>query len=165
MSRRVFRWLRPASPLSWGNRTDRLISSLLALVLLHAVFALPADADEAPPPSGSIVSIRGNILEVQPAWLTGHRRLMIDNKTQIVQEQVVPFRKVPLGTRVALFGNNDPKSGLTGFYIIAGALQSQGFGGKLSGIMQSQWGSYWGGKLKSIDPFVVADDDGKDLVT
>jgi len=138
---------------------------LVVVICLIVLLAGSAWAGEAPPPAGIVVSIRGNILEVQPAWLTGHVRLMIDEKTKFVEELLTPVRRVPIGTRMVVFGNNDPKEGLTGFYLMAGDLKSQGFGGKLSGIMQSQWGSYWGGVVKSVRPLVLTDDDGKDITT
>ena len=138
--------------------------SALLLCLLSASSSVVM-AGEAPPPSGIIVSIRGNIVEVQPAWLTGHQRLMVDDKTKVAEELLLPVSKVPLGTRMVVFGNGDLEKGLEGFYVIAGDLKSQGFGGKLSGVMSSQWGSYWGGVLKSTKPLVLTDDDGKDITT
>jgi len=148
-----------------GIETRRITAVFVSLLGLFAALSKPARAGEAPPPAGIIVSIRGNILEVQPAWLTGHQRLMIDEKTKFVEELLTPVRRVPIGTRMVVFGSNNPKEGLTGFYMIAGDLKSQGFGAKLSGIMQSQWGSYWGGVVKSVRPLVLTDDDGKDITT
>lgn len=134
-----------------------------SLLGLFAAPSIPARADG--PQSGIIVSIRGNILEVQPPYLTGHVRLMVDEKTAVVEERLVPMREIKTGTRLVVFGRSDPTGGQTGFFIMGGDLKSQGFGDKLAGIMTSQWGSYWGGKLKSAAPLVVTDDDGKDIVT
>lgn len=130
------------------------------------VLSMPSVRAGSPPPaSGIVVSIRGDILEIQPAWLTGHQRLMVDKKTSVVEELIPPLSKTPIGTRVVIFGRGDLKSGLTAFYIIAGDLKSQGFGGKLVGVMNSQWGIYYGGVLKSADPLIVTDDNGTDIRT
>ena len=103
----------------WNVDFGRLAARTLAILALFAISPSAARAGEAPPPMGIVVSIRGNILEVQPAWLTGHVRLMIDDKTKFVEELLTPVRRVPIGTRMIVFGSKDPKAGLTGFYIMA----------------------------------------------
>jgi len=139
---------------------------LAVLGVLFGGFAIcpPARAGEAPPQAGIIVSIRGDILEIQPAWLTGHQRLLVDPKTPVIEQSEVPLAKIPVGARIVCYGRGDLKSGLTAFYIAAGDLRSEGVDKqKLIGVMNSQWGVYWGGSLKSADPLVITDDAGTDI--
>lgn len=142
------------------TRQKSTVATFLACLALSAA---PAKAGSPPPPSGIIVSIRGNILEIQPAWLTGHERLMVDNNTKVVENSDIPLASIPVGTRMEVFGRGDVKSGLTAHYVIAGDLSSLGFSGKLIGVTSSQWGVRYGGVLKSAAPFVVTDDAGTDI--
>jgi len=114
---------------------------------------------------GAIVDIRGDILQVRPRFSMKLTRVIVDDKTEIQSPQIMAINKLQPGVNVFGFGDYDAKGGITPRFLMVSEERRGFFAGKIRGVRGTGYGksAMFGGKLKSVKPFVVTDDDGKEI--
>lgn len=140
-----------------------------ALTLLHiGVTSVGAQAFGGERAEGVIVAVRADIVQIRPRFSDSLVRVVLDSATRINDTEFMTFDKLAQGWRVNVMGTlesaNDfrpnfvmgiaPTERRTGFFEFP-SHGIQRFGeGKFAGT---------GGIIKSMKPFVITDDDGKDI--
>jgi hypothetical protein len=123
----------------------------------------PAQSDEARV-EGVIVSVRADVLQVRPRYSTQLTRVLVDDKTAIRKGEMVSLEKLEVGTLLFGFGEFDEKGGLTPRFFQVVEERTGFFGMKLRGPRGTGYGrsAMFGGKVKSLKPLTLTDDDGQD---
>ncbi|MBV9863718.1 MAG: hypothetical protein JO316_00055 [Abitibacteriaceae bacterium] len=113
---------------------------------------------------GTIVSVRGNILVIRPQWRPKPKRVAFGDKTEIALYERVTRSALKPGRRISLGGRYNATEGLRVNWVEV--IEAPGFTTpKYDGLIFNQERTYanGGGTLKSVSPFVFADDKGKEF--
>lgn len=141
----------------------RMAAALLLAGLLHTNAARAEDKHEEV--RGTIVSVRGNILVVRPTLRPVLKRVAFGDRTELMSFERASLTALKPGMRVEVGGRWNEQTGLMPFFIEAadkpmGSLKTKTVGvevDKQSGFAHAR------GTLKSVEPFVLTDDAGKDM--
>jgi hypothetical protein len=136
-------------------------------VALTAILALGVRADEPPPKTvtevfGTIVSVRGGILQVRPSLRPRLTRISVSERTQVFVYRPTDRAFLKPGMRAqggAAYNEKDKT--LRPFWIEASAQPLGPLQEKLVLRPEGDFARY-GGTIKSVDPLVVTDDEGAD---
>ncbi len=112
---------------------------------------------------GTIVSMRGNILAVRPSLRPKMTRVVFDNKTEILTYEQMALSALRPGMRVAMGGRYSKSSGFQLFWLEAAQKPIGHLRTKTIGLQQDGGWAMAQGNLKSIQPFVFADDAGTEF--
>ena len=113
---------------------------------------------------GTIVSIRGNILQLRPNLRPKLTRVSFGDKTDVLARREVTKAFLKPGMRISLGGIFSEAEGYHPFFI-EGATEPMGsLKDKSVGIVPEPGGGWANatGTIKSLDPFVFTDDMGKE---
>jgi hypothetical protein len=136
---------------------------LLALFAMLAA-SLPAFAQDKGEIFGTVVSIRGNILQIRPSLRPKLTRVSFGDQTEIVSYRRVEKDFLKPGIRVGMGGLYSEKGGYHPFFIEAAKEPIGDLKDKAEGI-KAEPGGGWArasGTVKSVEPFVFTDDSGKE---
>ena len=131
------------------------------LLLSGAAFA---DAPEKAEIFGTIVSVRGNILQIRPNLRPKMVRASFGDKTEALSYRQIEKEDIKPGMRVQMGGMYSEKGGYAPFFLVAGK-EALGPLKEKGGIKPDGPGDGWAnayGTLKSVDPLIFADDAGKE---
>ncbi len=114
--------------------------------------------------TGQIVAIRGDIVQIRPQYSTKLTRVVIDAKTTIDNPQMTSPAQLQPGIFVSVLGDYTDDGGILPRFVMAQDERTGFFSSKSHGVHAVGYGrsAFLGGKLKSANPLVVTDDDGKD---
>jgi len=113
--------------------------------------------------SGTIVSIRGNILQMRP-WLRPKlTRISFGANTEILARRSVTRDFLKPGMRVYMRGFYNEQTGIRPFFIESAKEPLGNLKGRMSGVKVDPGGFAEAlGTIKSTEPFVFSDENGKD---
>jgi len=133
---------------------------VLAITLLGGAVDAPKTQLE-----GTILSIRGNIYVLRPSLRPKITRVLIGPKTEVMAYERTNAAVLKPGMRIAAGGRYAKETGLRVRWIEAAEKPIGHLKGKRTGIRTSpdgKWGNT-GGTLKTVQPFVIRDDEGKEI--
>jgi hypothetical protein len=112
-----------------------------------------------------VVSVRADVLQVRPRYSTQLTRVLVDDKTEIHKGEMVAVEKLELGTMLFGIGDIEAKGGLTPRFLQVVEERTGFFAMKMRGPRGTGYGrsAMFGGKVKSVKPLVLTDDDGKEM--
>jgi hypothetical protein len=111
-----------------------------------------------------ILSIRGNIMVVRPSLRPKFTRVFLNAKTTIIAYERTGVPLLKPGMRVGLRGLYSERDGLHPFFIEAADRPEGNLKRQPGGIQvdKAHGRARAVGRLKSVQPFIFTDDDGKD---
>ena len=140
---------------------------MITLAIMAATLLLtPVPQDEVPGyVQGTVVSIRGNILQMRPNLRPKLTRVSFGDKTDVLARREVTKAFLKPGMRISLGGTFSETEGYHPFFI-EGATEPLGsLKDKSVGIVPVPGGGWANatGTIKSLEPFVFTDDNGKEF--
>ena len=125
----------------------------------------PAGASWFPQLTGTIVSVRADVLQVRPRFSSQLTRVLINADTKLQTMQFLPIKDLTEGMRIMAMGDKIAGKPLIANMIMAPTANDGFFGGETKGIQAGGYGNsvMWGGKIKTLQPLTVTDDAGADL--
>jgi hypothetical protein len=133
-------------------------------VLAASAAALADGEGEKGEVFGTVVSIRGNILHIRPSLRPKLTRVSFSDQTEIMTYRRVGKDFLKPGMRVGMGGIYSEKDGYHPFWVEAAKDPVGYLKDKAEGIKPEPGGG-WAratGTLKTVDPFVFTDDNGKE---
>jgi hypothetical protein len=112
---------------------------------------------------GTVLSIRGNILQVRPTLRPRLTRVVFDNKTEILTYEQMSLNGLKPGMRIACGGRYSETSGMNLFWLEAAEKPIGRLRQKAIGLERDGGWAMGRGTLKSVQPFVWKDDAGKEF--
>jgi hypothetical protein len=115
--------------------------------------------------NGTVVSIRGNILQMRPRLRPKLTRVSFSNATEILAYRRVTKDFLQVGMRVSMGGIFSEKEGFSPFFIEAATEPLGRLKNKSEGVKPEPGGNGWAnalGTIKRLDSFVFTDDNGKE---
>ena len=141
-----------------------IFPSLIATAICLTGGAIRADEPVKTDISGTIVSVRGNILQIRPNLRPKMVRASFGDKTEVLSFRPVEKDSIRPGMHVQMGGMYSAKNGFAPFFIVA-ATEALGPLKEKGGIKADGPGDGWAnayGTLKSVEPLVFADEKGKE---
>jgi hypothetical protein len=136
-----------------------------AAMLLTPAGSVRAD-DDIGHVSGTVVSIRGNILQMRPWLRPKMTRVSFGDNTEILARRTIGKDFLKPGMRVYMRGFYNDRIGLFPFFIETAREPLGNLRQKAEGIKVDPGGFAEAlGTVKSVDPFVFTDDNGKEYRT
>lgn len=153
-----------------GNRTVPGLCIALCLSLIALVSGRigaqtpPQQAAEETEMMGTIVSIRGNILVLRPSLRPVLTRFSFGPKTAIFSFERSSLTALKPGMRLQMGGRYSKADGFRPFFIEAAEPQLGNLARRSTGFADAKEGEFLmtTGNLKSVQPFVFTDDEGKE---
>ena len=110
---------------------------------------------------GMIVSVRGNIIQIRPGLRPKMVRASISDKTEIAR--IKPNNRIELKPGMYFTGGGrfSEKEGVSFFWIASGASRIGVLREPQKGLSRDGAFVSCGGKIKSVEPFIFTDDNGK----
>ncbi|HEX8237654.1 MAG TPA: PQQ-binding-like beta-propeller repeat protein [Abditibacteriaceae bacterium] len=150
-------------------------TTLAANVAPEAGTSATATATATPTPTpepmnflqGTVVSLRGNILVIRPSLRPRQERVAFDERTEIVSNSRTDKSKLKPGQRISVAGSYDEKEGFSVRWIEYSEQPISYLQEKSQGLTIEP-GQGWAsgrGTLKSVEPFVFADDKGQEFTS
>jgi len=133
-----------------------------AVTLLVPSVTVRAD-DDMGHVSGTVVSIRGNILQMRPWLRPKMTRVSFGDNTEILARRTITKDFLKPGMRVYMRGFYNDKAGLFPFFVETAREPLGNLKDKAEGIKVDPGGFAEAlGTVKSVEPFVFTDDNGKE---
>ena len=143
-------------------RTILPASCLLVSLLLPSSLRAQSGGTEE---TGKIVSVRADIIQIRPQFSTALTRIVVDNKTVIHTPRPLKLEDLKPGMRLVGFGDYLDDGGIKPSFLMVVEDPTGFFAQKMRGVKANGYGrsAQFGGVVKTANPLVVTDDDGKDI--
>lgn len=144
------------------TRTVLPAACLLACLLLPSSLRAQSGGTEE---TGKVVSVRADIIQIRPQFSTALTRIVVDDKTVIHIPRPLKLEDLKPGMRLIGFGDYLDDGGIKPNFLMVIEDPTGFFAQKMRGVKANGYGrsAQFGGVIKTVNPLVVTDDDGKDI--